>query len=225
MIFNITKKEREIFELVSQTAEELGYPVYAVGGYVRDKILARPCKDIDIVCIGSGVELAQRTAEKIFPQPKVAIFQRFGTAMFHCDDIDVEFVGARKESYRMDSRKPSVEEGTLEDDQNRRDFTINALAISLNKHNFGEIIDSFNGLQHLEEKNIKTPLEPDRTFSDDPLRMMRAIRFAAQLHFTIHPQTLRAIKDNKERIHIISKERITIELEKILASSDRRAHV
>jgi poly(A) polymerase len=218
LIFNITKKERAILELVSQTAEELGYPVYAVGGYVRDKILARPCKDIDIVCVGSGVELAQRTAEKIFPQPKVAIFQRFGTAMFRCDDMDIEFVGARKESYRTDSRKPSVEEGTLEDDQNRRDFTINALAISLNKENFGEILDSFNGLVHLEEKNIKTPLEPDRTFSDDPLRMMRAIRFASQLHFTIHPQTLRAIKDNKERIHIISKERITIELEKILAS-------
>ncbi len=218
MIFKITNKEREILELVGQTADELGYAAYAVGGYVRDKILGRPCHDIDVVCIGSGVKLAEAVAAKLFPQPKVAIFQRFGTAMFRCADFDVEFVGARKESYRQDSRKPSVEEGTLEDDQNRRDFTINALAISLNKHNFGEILDSFNGLVHLEQKNIKTPLEPDRTFSDDPLRMMRAIRFATQLNFTIHPQTLRAIRENRERIHIISKERITIELEKILAS-------
>jgi poly(A) polymerase len=219
LIFKILKKEKEIFDLIAESAEELGYPTYAVGGFVRDKILGRPCKDIDIVCVGSGVELAERTAEKIFPQPKVAIFQRFGTAMFRCGDFDVEFVGARKESYRVDSRKPSVEEGSLEDDQNRRDFTINALAISLNKENFGEILDSFNGMVHLQEKCIKTPLEPDRTFSDDPLRMMRAIRFATQLDFTIHPQTLRSIKDNAERIHIISKERVTTELEKILASA------
>jgi poly(A) polymerase len=218
VIFNITKKERAIFDLIAIAAEELGVPAFAVGGFVRDKILGRPCKDIDIVCVGSGVALAEKTAEKIFPQPKVAIFQRFGTAMFRCGDLEIEFVGARKESYRFDSRKPTVEEGSLEDDQNRRDFTINALAISLNKDNFGEIIDSFGGLRHLEQKCIKTPLEPDRTFSDDPLRMMRAIRFAAQLDFIIDSQTLRAIKESKDRIHIISKERITIELEKILAS-------
>jgi tRNA nucleotidyltransferase/poly(A) polymerase len=218
MIFAIDKKERDLLALIGDCAAEIGVPAFAIGGYVRDKILARPSKDIDVVCLRSGIELAEAVAAKLYPQPKVAVFRRFGTAAFRFGDLDVEFVGARKESYRSDSRNPIVEEGSLEDDQNRRDFTINALAISLNKENFGEIIDPFHGLRHLEEKLLKTPLEAGRTFSDDPLRMMRAIRFATQLGFTIDPKTLAAISEHRNRIHIISKERITTELEKILAA-------
>lgn len=218
MVFNIEQKERELLSLIGKTADELGLPAFAIGGYVRDKVLARPCKDIDVVCLGSGIALAEAVAEKLSPRPKVSVFQRFGTAMLRCGAWEVEFVGARKESYRADSRKPIVENGTLEDDQNRRDFTINAMAIALNEHNFGEILDPFNGLRHLELKLIKTPLDPDKTFSDDPLRMMRAIRFATQLNFRIDDETLKSISRNKDRIGIISKERITTELEKIMAS-------
>jgi poly(A) polymerase len=218
MVFNIEQKERELLALIGKTADDLGVAAFAIGGYVRDKVLARPSKDIDVVCLGSGIALAEAVAERLFPRPKVSLFQRFGTAMLRCGVWEIEFVGARKESYRADSRKPIVENGTLEDDQNRRDFTINAMAIALNEHNFGQISDPFNGLRHLELKLIKTPLDPDRTFSDDPLRMMRAIRFATQLNFRIEDEALASIARNKERINIISKERITTELEKIMAA-------
>ncbi|MFN7118976.1 MAG: CCA tRNA nucleotidyltransferase, partial [Saprospiraceae bacterium] len=193
MVFNIQADERQIFQVISETAAELGYPAYVVGGYVRDRLLARPSKDMDIVCVGSGIRLAEHVAFKLRPIPRVTVYSRFGTAMLKHGDLEIEFVGARRESYRHDSRKPTVEEGSLEDDQNRRDFTINALAVSLNERDFGAIIDPFGGLEHLEMKVIKTPLEPGKTFSDDPLRMMRAIRFSAQLGFTIEPQTLKAI--------------------------------
>ncbi|MEO0339100.1 MAG: HD domain-containing protein [Bacteroidota bacterium] len=218
MVFNIQAHERKIFEIISQASQELGYPAYVVGGYVRDRLLARPSKDIDIVCVGSGIDLAEAVAQRLRPIPRVAVYRRFGTAMLKHQGLEVEFVGARKESYRKDSRKPSVEEGSLDDDQNRRDFTINALAVSLNERDFGSIIDSFGGLHHLEEKLIKTPLEPKKTFSDDPLRMMRAIRFASQLDFWIDPKTLQAIREERNRIHIVSKERIAMELNKIVLS-------
>lgn len=218
MVFNIQPNERKIFELISSAAEELGYPAYVVGGYVRDRLLARPSKDMDIVCVGSGIELATAVAKKMRPVPRVATFKRFGTAMLKHKGLEIEFVGARKESYRFDSRKPTVEEGTLEDDQNRRDFTINALAVSLNEINYGALIDPFHGLEHLEQKVIKTPLEPGKTFSDDPLRMMRAIRFSTQLGFQIEEGTLEAISTFRNRIKIISQERIAIELNKILSA-------
>jgi poly(A) polymerase len=216
MIFSIRAHERSIFELIGRCAREIGAPAYVVGGYVRDRLLGRPTKDIDVVCVGDGIQLAQSLASKLYPVPKVVVYSRFGTAMLRHDGVELEFVGARRESYRQDSRKPEVEQGTLEDDQNRRDFTINALAISLQEHDFGQIIDPFGGLAHLEQKLIKTPLEPGATFSDDPLRMMRAIRFANQLGFSIHPGTFEAIKKYKTRLQIISKERIATELEKIL---------
>lgn len=216
MIFSTTPQEKEIFELISQSAEELGYPSYVVGGYVRDKLISRPSKDIDIVCVGSGIELAESLASKLRPIPRIVVYRRFGTAMMRHKDIEIEFVGARKESYVMDSRKPTVEEGSLEQDQNRRDFTINALAVSLNSENFGEIIDPFDGLYDLENKIIKTPLDPGNTFSDDPLRMMRAIRFCNQLGFEIDDEVLASIAEYRYRISIVSKERITKELEKIL---------
>ncbi len=206
--------------MISQTAGELGYPAYVVGGYVRDRLLARPSKDMDIVCVGSGIRLAQNVAARLRPIPRVTVFKRFGTAMLRHRDMEIEFVGARRESYRSDSRNPTVEEGSLEDDQNRRDFTINALAVSLNDTDYGSIIDPFEGLEHLESKLIKTPLEPGKTFSDDPLRMMRAIRFATQLGFTIDPETFRAIGKLRNRISIISKERITSELNKIIESDE-----
>lgn len=218
MIFSIQPYEREIFRIISETAARLGYPVYVVGGYVRDRLLARPSKDMDIVCVGNGIRLAEEVAGRLHPIPRIAVYQRFGTAMLKHGDLEIEFVGARKESYRHDSRKPSVENGSLEDDQNRRDFTINALAVSLNESDFGAIIDPFNGLMHLEEKILKTPLEPGRTFSDDPLRMMRAIRFSTQLDFTIEPNTFRAISQYKERIKIVSMERVCIELNKIICA-------
>lgn len=219
MVFDIQPQEREIFALIEQSAHELGYPVYVVGGYVRDRLLARPSKDMDIVCIGNGIKLAQNIAAKMRPIPRVVVYQRFGTAMLKSKNMEIEFVGARKESYRHDSRKPTVENGSLEDDQNRRDFTINALAVSLNGRNFGQIIDPFSGLQHLESKLIKTPLEPGKTFSDDPLRMMRAIRFSCQLGFIIEENTLQAITTHRNRINIVSKERIAIELNKIILSN------
>ncbi|MCB0507796.1 MAG: HD domain-containing protein, partial [Bacteroidetes bacterium] len=216
MQFQFTKREEELLQLVAQSANELNIQAYAVGGFVRDKILQRPCKDIDIVCIGSGIELAKKVAEKIQPKPPVSYFKNFGTAQIKLHDIELEFVGARKESYRRESRKPIVEDGTLEDDQNRRDFTINALAIQLDKENFGNIIDPFNGLADLENKIIRTPLNPEITFDDDPLRMLRAIRFATQLQFKIEENTYNAIAPLSKRLSIISQERITDELQKII---------
>ena len=216
MLFSIQPHERKIFELVGRCARELGVQAYVIGGYVRDRLLGRPTKDIDIVCVGDGIRLAETLASKLYPIPKIVVFRRFGTAMLRHDGMEIEFVGARRESYRDDSRKPDVEQGTLEDDQNRRDFTINALAVSLNEDSFGLIVDPFGGLEHLEQKILKTPLEPGKTFSDDPLRMMRAIRFSNQLGFAIEKNTFNGIIKYKNRIHIISKERIAAELEKIL---------
>ncbi|WP_320053646.1 HD domain-containing protein [uncultured Acetobacteroides sp.] len=207
-----------IFKLISEVVEEQQVEAYVIGGFVRDQLLHRESKDIDIVVVGSGIELAERVAERLGPRAKVSVFKNFGTAMVKCKDLELEFVGARKESYRIDSRKPIVEDGTLEDDQKRRDFTINALAMGLNKHNYGELVDPFNGVEDLENYIIRTPLDPDTTFSDDPLRMIRAIRFAAQLGFTIEPETLASIARNRERIAIVSKERINDELNKILLS-------
>lgn len=200
-------------------AAEKGVEAYVIGGYVRDLLLHRPSKDIDIVVHGSGIELAEAAAEKL-GNLTVSVFKNFGTAMFRYKGMEIEFVGARKESYRSDSRKPIVEEGTLEDDQKRRDFTINALAISLNAADYGTLIDPFGGLHHLDDRLIKTPLEPGITFSDDPLRMMRAIRFASQLNFKIEAGTFRAIADYKERLPIISTERIMDEFNKIMLSPE-----
>lgn len=209
-----------IFSILTEATEALSLDSYVIGGYVRDFLLQRGTpKDIDIVAIGSGIELAKKVASLLPNNPKVSVFKNFGTAMIKYKNLELEFVGARKESYHRDSRKPVVENGTLEDDQKRRDFTINALAISLNKATFGELTDPFTGVKHLDKKIIKTPLEPGITYSDDPLRMMRAIRFATQLNFTIEKESLDAITENKERITIISKERIVDELHKILASS------
>ena len=205
-----------VFATISEVSGKLNLETYVVGGFVRDLILKRPCKDIDFVCVGSGIALAEATARAINPRINVSVFKNFGTAHFRHEDYDMEFVGARRESYNTDSRKPTVEEGTLSDDQNRRDFTINAMAISLNKDNYGELIAPFNGLEDLDNGIIRTPLDADITFSDDPLRMMRAIRFATQLNFYIEPKTLEAIARNKERIRIISQERITDELNKII---------
>ncbi len=216
MVFQIRPDERKVFEIISNAAHQLGVPAYVVGGYVRDRLLARPSKDLDIVCVGSGIELAERVGATMRPRSRVTVYRRFGTAMLKHHDLEIEFVGARKESYRSDSRKPSVEAGSLEDDQNRRDFTINALAISLNETDYGTIIDPFNGLEHLEQKLIKTPLEPGKTFSDDPLRMLRCIRFATQLGFRIDPPTYVALREHRERLRIISWERIATELNKIL---------
>lgn len=205
-----------IFNIIKTLAGKNNLQVYVIGGYVRDLIMNRSTKDVDIVIIGNGIKLAETVAFKLPGKPKVTVFKRFGTAMFKYKGVEYEFVGARKESYSKDSRKPAVEEGTLEDDQNRRDLTINALAISLHPHNFGELSDPFNGLQDIKDKIIRTPLDSDITFSDDPLRMMRAVRFACQLNFEIHPKTFQALKRNKNRIDIISKERISDELNKII---------
>ena len=216
MQFKFSKSEKEIIELVSKTAQAQEKPAFLIGGYVRDKILKRPSRDIDIVTLGSGIELAEAVVKEISPTPKINIFKTFGTAMIKMDDWEIEFVGARKESYAENSRKPFVEAGTLVDDQNRRDFTINAMALSLNKDDFGNLIDPFGGLGDIQHKIIRTPLDPDITFSDDPLRMMRAIRFATQLNFKIEEKTYAALSRNKERIKIISQERITDELNKII---------
>ena len=218
MFFIIQPHEQKVFQVISETAKELGYPTYVVGGYVRDRLIGRPSKDMDIVCVGSGIRLAQAISAKLRPIPQIAVFKRFGTAMLKHEDLEIEFVGARKESYRVDSRKPTVEDGTLEDDQNRRDFTINALAVSLNDNDFGSIVDPFNGLEDLENKIIRTPLEPGKTFSDDPLRIMRGIRFAAQLDFHIEESTLNAIGKYRNRLNIVSQERVAVELNKILLS-------
>jgi putative nucleotidyltransferase with HDIG domain len=210
--------QHPIFNIISEAAAELQIDAYVIGGYVRDIIFKRESKDVDIVAIGSGITLAKRVAKKIGNNTKVNVFKNFGTAMLFYNDFEIEFVGARKESYQRDSRKPIVEDGTLEDDQNRRDFTINALAISLNKANYGALLDPFDGINDIDKKIIKTPLNPNITYSDDPLRMMRAIRFAAQLNFTIDGASLKAISDNKDRINIVSKERIIDELNKIILS-------
>ena len=212
--------QHPIFSIVSQAADELAYESYVIGGFVRDVILERTQPiDIDFVCVGSGIELANKVSELVRNDTKVKVFKNFGTAMLRYQDLELEFVGARKESYRSDSRKPIVEDGTLEDDQNRRDFTINTLAIRLNKEYFGELVDPFDGIKDLVNKIIRTPLEPNITYSDDPLRMMRAIRFATQLNFKIEESSLKAIKDNASRLEIISQERITEELNKIILSS------
>ena len=208
----------KIFETLCGVVTSGNIKAYVIGGWVRDCLLKRdhPDKDIDIVVLGSGIEIAREVARKIDPGIKVKVFKNFGTAMFRNDEYDIEFVGARKESYDRDSRKPVVEDGTLEDDQKRRDFTINALAISINKETFGELIDPFGGVEDLKKRIIRTPLDPDKTFSDDPLRMMRAIRFATQLNFTIDESAFNSIKVNAERINIVSSERIITELNKIL---------
>lgn len=207
-----------VYEIASQVADELGVSAYAVGGVVRDLVLGRKSKDIDIVVVGSGIAFANAVAKAISPHIEVSVFKNFGTARFRYADTEVEFVGARKESYRANSRKPIVENGTLQDDLNRRDFTVNALAIPLNGPHKGEIIDSFGGLKDMEAKLIRTPLDPDVTFSDDPLRMMRAVRFASQLGFSIVPDIFEAIQRNAARLEIISKERIIDEFNKILLS-------
>ena len=219
MDIQCTDKELFIFKKIAHAAEELGYPCYLIGGFVRDKIIGRDTKDADIVCVGDGIELANKTAKNINPVPQVNFFKTYGTAHFKVDDFDVEFVGARKESYAYHSRNPVVLPGTLEDDQLRRDFTINAIAISLNKEDYGKLHDPFNGMEDLYNKIIRTPLDAAQTFSDDPLRMMRAIRFATQLNFTIEEKTWQGVKDNVERIKIITQERITDELNKIIVSS------
>lgn len=209
--------QHPVFKVTQQIIDENELEAYVIGGYVRDLLLQRPSKDIDIVVVGNGLELAEKVAEKLRVK-KVSTFKSFGTAHFRYKDLDVEFVGARKESYQRDSRKPIVENGSLQDDQNRRDFTINALALDLRKDTFGDLIDPFNGLEDLNSETIRTPLEPQTTYSDDPLRMLRAIRFATQLNFTIEHESLEAIKENAERLKIISMERITDELNKIILS-------
>lgn len=209
--------EHRIFRTLSEVAAEMNTETYAIGGFVRDLLLDRPSKDIDFVVVGSGIEFAKRAAEKLNVK-QVSYFKNFGTAMFKCDDLEFEFVGARRESYQRNSRNPIVEDGTLEDDQNRRDFTINALAISLQDENFGDVIDPFGGLQDLKDKIIRTPLDPDVTYSDDPLRMLRAIRFATQLGFFIEEESFEAIKKNRKRLEILSEERITAEVNKMILS-------
>ena len=205
-----------IFPIISDLLDNENIKGYVIGGYVRDFFLKRDCKDIDIVVLGSGLDIAEKLGKKV--KCNVSLFKKFGTAMLKNDDLEIEFVGARKESYRSDSRKPIVEDGTMEDDQNRRDFTVNAMAFSLNKENYGELVDPFNGMEDLANKILKTPTDPDITFSDDPLRMIRAIRFATQLGFTIEEETFEAIKRNATRIDIVSVERISTEIEKIMMS-------
>ncbi|MDA3615495.1 CCA tRNA nucleotidyltransferase [Polluticaenibacter yanchengensis] len=218
MNFSLSGRESFLLNKIGRVADSLNLEAYLIGGFVRDKILGRPTKDADVVCIGDGIAFAEAVAREFNPVPKVNVFKTFGTAQIKLPDIELEFVGARKESYRSESRKPDVEPGTIENDQDRRDFTINAMAISLNAQSFGELVDPFNGIAHLQQKLIKTPLEPGITFSDDPLRMMRAIRFASQLQFQIHEETFEAITREKERIRIVSMERITDELNKIILS-------
>lgn len=207
-----------VFRLIGETADDMGREVYVVGGFVRDIMLGRPCNDLDFVTVGSGIELAQEVAARVGRHSKLAVYANYGTAQVCSHGLELEFVGARKESYHRESRNPIVEDGTLEDDQKRRDFTVNAMAICLNKGRFGELVDPFDGVADLKAKVIRTPLDPDITFSDDPLRMMRAIRFATQLNFRILPETFEAIKRNRQRIEIITKERINDELSKIMRS-------
>ncbi|MEP6617229.1 MAG: HD domain-containing protein [Ginsengibacter sp.] len=218
MYINCSEKEAAILKKIADGGLELNIPCYLVGGFVRDKILNRETKDFDIMCIGDGIELAQSVARKLKNNPEVSFFKNFGTAQVKTGEFEIEFVGARKESYNSGSRKPIIEKGTLEDDQQRRDFTINAMAISLNKESYGELLDPFNGRDDLRHKLIKTPIGPDQTFIDDPLRMMRAIRFATQLQFKIQEETFQSIINNSPRIKIVSVERITDELNKIILS-------
>ena len=220
MKVNLTQnKNLKIFKIISQVAYDRGQSVYVVGGYVRDLLLGRKSPtDIDFVTESSGIELAQAVVKSINPETKVSVFKTYGTAMFRYENLELEFVGARKESYSADSRNPQVEQGTLEDDQKRRDFTVNAMAISLNKDNFGELIDPFNGMEDMEQKILRTPLEPVQTYSDDPLRMMRAIRFASTLGFSIEQKSLEAIEKEAKRIEIITVERIMVEFNKIMLS-------
>jgi putative nucleotidyltransferase with HDIG domain len=216
MDINCSDKELLVFKKIARAAVELRVPCFLIGGFVRDKLIGRPTKDADIVCVGDGIELAHTVAASFQPRPPVSFFKNFGTAQIKLGDWEIEFVGARKESYRSESRNPAIEPGTIEDDQLRRDFTINAMAISLNEEDYGRLIDPFEGLKDLEAGIIRTPLDPLQTFSDDPLRMMRAIRFAAQLNFNIAESTLQAIKEDAPRIKIVSQERITDELNKII---------
>jgi len=216
MDISCTKEEVKLFERITDVADRLNISCYLVGGFVRDKLLGREVKDIDIVCTGDGIALAQAVAATFSPSPTVNFFKNFGTAQLRLKDFDIEFVGARKESYSNHSRKPEVTTGTIQDDQARRDFTVNALAISLSKSDYGKLVDPFNGIADLGNKILRTPLDPDITFSDDPLRMMRAIRFSTQLGFSIEESAFEAIKRNKERIKIVSGERITDELNKIV---------
>ncbi len=216
MEIQCTEEEQTIFRKIAEAGAEMQIQVYVVGGFVRDKILGRANSDLDIVCVGDGIQLAHKVAGRFQPRPRVNFFKNFGTAHMYVDEWNIEFVGARKESYRSDSRNPEVAPGTLEEDQERRDFTINALAISLNPGDYGTLIDPFNGISDLHNKIIRTPLDPGITFSDDPLRMMRAIRFAATLNFSIDPATLEGIRKDASRIRIVSQERITDELNKIL---------
>ena len=210
----------EIFSVISEASNQIEIESYVIGGFVRDYFLKRgTAKDIDVVAIGSGIDLAEKVASLLPNKPKVQVFKTYGTAMLRYKDVEIEFVGARKESYSEESRNPEVSEGTLQDDQNRRDFTINALALSLNEENFGELLDPFNGMEDLENKTIRTPLNPDITYSDDPLRMMRAIRFATQLHFEIETESLSSISKNADRLKIITRERIVDELNKIMSSA------
>ncbi len=218
MQISCSERELFIFKKIAAAASELQFPTYIIGGFVRDKIIGRQSKDADIVSVGDGIVLAQKVAERFNPTPSFAFFKTFGTAQIKIDGFQIEFVGARKENYRAESRNPLVSAGSLEDDQNRRDFTINALAISLNTKDYGELIDPFGGIKDIESKIIRTPLDPIITFSDDPLRMMRAIRFASQLHFTIEEKVFAAIQKSAHRISIISVERITDELNKIMLS-------
>jgi len=219
MDISCTERELFIFSKIAAAAAELNMPAYIIGGFVRDKLIGRKTKDADIVSVGDGIALAHKVADSFRPRPAVSFFKTYGTAQLKLeDDFEIEFVGARKESYKPESRNPSVQPGTLQDDQLRRDFTINALAISLNKDDYGKLSDPFNGLADLEHKIIRTPLDPEKTFDDDPLRMMRAIRFASQLNFEIEAKTFEAITHHAERIKIITQERITEELNKILLS-------
>lgn len=220
MDINCTDKEASILKKIAGAATGLNIPCFLIGGFVRDKLIGRPTKDADIVCAGDGIELANKVADQFQPRPSVLFFKNFGTAQIKLTDpeLEVEFVGARKESYRARSRKPEVSPGTIEDDQLRRDFTINAMAISLNEEDYGRLVDPFGGIRDLEQRLIRTPLDPLQTFSDDPLRMMRAIRFAAQLDFTIAETALQAIREDAPRIAIVSQERITDELNKIILS-------
>lgn len=218
MDINCTEREFFVFKKIAHAAAEMQTPCYVIGGFVRDKLIGRKTKDADIVCVGNGIELAHKVAKMFNPVPSVAYFKTYGTAQIKLDDFEIEFVGARKESYQFHTRNPTVTPGSLEDDQNRRDFTINAMAISLNADDYGKLVDPFNGMKDLENKIIETPLDPNQTFSDDPLRMLRAIRFSAQLQFTIADNTWQGIKQNVQRIKIITQERITDELNKILLS-------
>jgi putative nucleotidyltransferase with HDIG domain len=216
MDIRCSQEEKFLIKKIAHAAQEAGTPAYLVGGFVRDRLIDRPCADLDVVCLGDGIELAHRVAERFKPVPTVSFFKTFGTAHIRVREYDIEFVGARKESYRQESRNPDVEPGTLIEDMERRDFTINALSIGLNTDDVGKLYDPFNGVQDLNDGIIRTPLSPDKAFTDDPLRMLRAIRFAAQLGFTIEPVTWQGIVDNRDRIRIISQERITEELNKML---------